>query len=80
MDGLDVTGCVDVRAANVRIRRTRITCSEGPAAIRQAEGASGLVVEDSELRGGPSGGADLGIVSTGPFTLLRSEVSGVRNS
>ncbi|GAA3448877.1 right-handed parallel beta-helix repeat-containing protein [Dactylosporangium matsuzakiense] len=52
IDGMQVNGSVIVQAADVHIRRVKIMATAGSYwVIRQAPGATGLVVEDSELDG-----------------------------
>ncbi|MDQ1539831.1 MAG: hypothetical protein QOH29_557 [Actinomycetota bacterium] len=56
--GLDVNGCVDIKAANVVITNTRISCKRGGVAIRLYPGAS-LRMSNSEING--LGSTDSGI-------------------
>jgi hypothetical protein len=77
LDSLDIDGCVKVTADNVVITRSRITCSGGAAVVNQS-GGSGLRIENSELRGGADR-ADAGVWSSGPYTLLNSEITNVRD-
>ncbi len=49
IDGLDVNGSITVKANNVTIKRTRITSSDYYPI--NYDGYSGLVVEDTEIRG-----------------------------
>jgi hypothetical protein len=77
IDGLDISGCVTVLADDVVIKRSRVTCSGGEAVVSQSSG-SGLRIEDSELRGGAQR-ANAGVWSSGPYTLLRSEITNVRD-
>lgn len=51
VSGLDITGCVTVGAANVRIIRSRIRCNNNSYAIRTENTARNLVVEDVEING-----------------------------
>ncbi|MGH3712989.1 MAG: right-handed parallel beta-helix repeat-containing protein [Micromonosporaceae bacterium] len=76
LDGLQINGCVDIKADNVVIRNTRITCDRDTTAIRTWDGFSNLVVEDSEIDGA-------GKVSTalccGHYTLRRVEIHNVED-
>jgi hypothetical protein len=58
INGLDVNGCVDVKAANVVITNTRISCKRGGVAVRLYAGAS-LRMSNSEING--LGSTDSGI-------------------
>ena len=49
VDGLDITGCVYVRANNVTIRRTRVTSTGCTDTVQNH--ASNLVLEDVEING-----------------------------
>lgn len=53
VDGLDVAGCVNVRASDVTIRNTRIRCDRPPSgvAVLQGGGARNLVLESVEVDG-----------------------------
>lgn len=74
VDGLDVDGCVEIIAADVVIRRTRIRCGEYyPIRIYEEEGAS-LVIEDSEIVG-TSGLAQAGIAFSS-YVARRVDISG----
>lgn len=74
IDGLDIDGCVDVRADDVTIRRSRITCRRPTTAVRLFDGHSGLLVEDVEIDG-------TGVVSTAVgfagYALLRVDIHSV---
>ncbi len=73
IDGVDIRGCVTVRAANVTIKRSRIACS-GIYPL-QVSGAGSLLVEDTELDGQGSPGANcLGYEN---FTARRVDCHGV---
>ena len=50
IDGLDIQGCVQVRASNVTIRNSRIRCSSYYV-ILMDDDASNLLVEDVEIDG-----------------------------
>ena len=53
LDGLDIQGCVTVRADDVTIRRSRIRCAGQPGnwPVRIGVGFRGLLVEDVEIDG-----------------------------
>lgn len=51
LDGLDVVGCLTVKAADVVVRRTRIRCTSPHYAIRVRDGGRNLLVQDSEIDG-----------------------------
>lgn len=53
LDKLDITGCVTIRANNVSIRRTRITCAGKPGIwpIRVYDGFKNTRVSDTEIDG-----------------------------
>ncbi|WP_166503367.1 hypothetical protein [Modestobacter italicus] len=73
VDGLDITGCVVVRADDVTIQNTRIRCADPDTAnvVQVADGATGLLVQDTEIDG--MGTADIG-VGWSDYTLRRVEV------
>ena len=52
--GMDVTGTISVRADNVTIESSRITCEKcaGSFVIYEPNGYSGLTIKDSEISGG----------------------------
>lgn len=50
LDGLDIQGCVTVKADRVRIRRSRIRC-DGWNVLQVDEGHRGTVVEDVDIDG-----------------------------
>jgi hypothetical protein len=78
VDGIDLTGCITVRANDVVIRNSRITC--GTSLTNMVVSTSGtyrnLVVEDSELDG--LGTVDIGI-GWQNYTLRRVEVRGTND-
>jgi hypothetical protein len=51
LEGLNILGCVDVRASNVTIRNTRVACQKDQGSIRLWDGETNLLVEDSEIDG-----------------------------
>lgn len=72
LDGLDIDGCVQVRADDVVLRRSRIRCDERYA-IRLYD-VSGLVVEDVEIDGAGVVGV---AVCCGGYTLRRVNIHDV---
>lgn len=74
IDGLDIRGCVDVKADDVVIRRSRITCDRPTTAIRQWGDHTGLVVEDVEIDGTGVVSAAVGFSS---YTLRRVNIHNV---
>lgn len=75
VEGLDVDGCVSVRADDVTIRNTRIRCgTEGAQlAVELKDGAKGLVIESSEIDG--LGKTEIGVGWTG-YTLRKVNIHG----
>lgn len=76
LDRLNVTGCIDIKADNVVIRNTRITCNRDTFAIRTWDGSRNLVVEDSEIDGAGKVSAAL---CCGDYTLRRVEIRNVED-
>lgn len=74
IDALDIDGCVDIKASDVVIKRSRITCSRSTTAIRQWTGSRGLLVEDVEIDGGGKVSAAVGFSS---YTLRRVNIYNV---
>lgn len=76
IEGLDIVGCVVVAADDVVIRASRIRCRAGAGglAVRVADGAERLVVEDTEIDGLGSTGVGVGWTS---YTLRRVNIHGV---
>jgi len=74
LDGLDIDGCVDVKADDVTIRRSRVVCARPTTAVRLHDGYSGLTLEDVEIDG-------RGVVSTAVgfshYTLRRVDIHNV---
>ena len=68
IDSWDMTGCLDIRAKNVTVRRSRIRGS-GPCAVWVRDGGS-VVIEDSEIIGGENG------IGFGSYILRRTWVHG----
>lgn len=75
IDGLDIAGCVVVKADDVTIRRSRITCVDAPRwrAVRMEGEVSGLLIEDVEIAG--RGATEIG-VDVSRAVLRRVDVHG----
>jgi len=73
---LHITGYVNVYARDVVIRRSRITCTTGPFAIRTLGSAVNLLVEDVEIDGQDVAAA---AVHLDDYTLRRVDVHHVRD-
>jgi hypothetical protein len=77
IDGLDVSGCIDVAASNVVIRNTRVRftggCGNEVVRLRSGPWATNLLVQDSELDGQrrPDCGESVGFSD---YTLIRVDM------
>jgi hypothetical protein len=77
IDGKDIRGCVLVRAANVTIRRSKISCT-GYFNIRLFPGAANFTLEDVEVDGsGPANNAAFVDDGSGPVTVRRLDMHDV---
>lgn len=82
IEGLDVQGCIQVRASNVTIRRTRVrgSCSNGAIDTGYGE-VSGVLIEDVEIDGGNQD-ENAALLGNSGFTCRRCNVhhggSGIR--
>jgi hypothetical protein len=77
IDGKDIRGCVLVRAANVTIRRSKISCT-GYFNIRLFPGAANFTLEDVEVDGsGPANNAAFVDDGAGPVTVRRLDMHDV---
>ena len=76
LDGLDVQGCLTVRAPDVTVRNSRITCDSEQLRAVSLVDAPGFVMEDSEIDG--RGKAEVAIGWSG-YTLRRVEVRGTHD-
>jgi hypothetical protein len=74
IEGLDITGCVQVRAPRVTIRKTRIRC-DSYYPVEVFDGAS-LVIEDSEIDGSPAGGYATSGIAFGNYVARRMNIHG----
>ena len=75
IDGLDITGCVEIHANDVTLRRSRVRCS-GADVVRLADETQGTLLEDVELDG-LDGGWSNGVAGAGSATLERVNIHGV---
>ncbi|WP_326562419.1 right-handed parallel beta-helix repeat-containing protein [Micromonospora sp. NBC_01796] len=71
LTNLNIVGCVTVRASNIIIRKSRITCNSPTYSIRLYDTAINLVVEDVEINGA---GRNSASVCCGNYTLRRANV------
>jgi hypothetical protein len=71
VSGLDITGCVEVKARNVTIRKSKITCGSGNYAVRVEDGATNVVLEDVEIDGA---GQTSTAVCCGNYTIRRANI------
>lgn len=78
LDGVDLTGCITIRAHDVVIKNSRITCSSSTTSMVVATNGSyrNLVVQDSELDG--TGTVDIGI-GWQNYSLSRVEIRGTND-
>jgi hypothetical protein len=76
LTGLDL-GCLTVRATDVVVRRSRITCTDGRQLAVALDDAKGFVLEDSEIDGGDGGTENA--IGWGGYTLRRVEVRGTQD-
>jgi len=78
VDGLDVEGTIQVNASHVTIKNTRVR-GRGYFSIRVADSTRGVTVQDTEVDGNGTAGAEGSMGVTGPATVLRCNVHGVEN-
>ncbi|MGI5211398.1 hypothetical protein [Plantactinospora sp. CA-290183] len=71
VSGLDIRGCVAVRATDVTIRRSRIRCDSPAVAVHLRGAGANLLLEDVEIDGR---GRSAAAVCCGSYTLRRVEV------
>jgi len=78
VDGLDVSGCLSVRASNVTIRRSRIRGSSfcGSNLVSIAPAASGVLLEQVEIDGEGSNPFYAAVSGGGGYTCRRCNVHG----
>lgn len=70
IDGLDVRGDISVEANNVTIKNTKVT-NVGEWAIIQRQGASGLTIVDSEVRGNGQDKLQFAVINQGGMITIR---------
>ena len=85
ISGMDIRGCVSIRADNVTIKNSRITCTTSDAGVKTHEGAcggnnycnrKGILIQDVEIDGG---GVSNNGLQYGGFDLLRVNIHGFEN-
>ena len=80
IDGMEVTGEINVDADNVTIRNTRLAASPGEWGIIQRQGHTGLTVEDSEIFGNGKSRTQFGIINQGrDLTVRRVDIHTISN-
>jgi hypothetical protein len=72
LSGLDVKGCIRVRANDVVIRKSRVRCSDGPV-ISLGDSYTGLRIEQSTLDG--LGTATQSLYAVKGVTMSRNEIT-----
>lgn len=78
IDSKTVTGCLDINASNVTIRKSVINCASGTAVQQEDDGtATGLVVQDTEIECTGSVGGNG--ITEGNFTATRVEIRSCEN-
>jgi hypothetical protein len=70
IDGLDIKGCVSVRANNVVIKNSRITCADTGGAVKMNDTNTNFLMQDSEIDGRGIANASSG----NNLTMLRTEM------
>jgi hypothetical protein len=71
LTNLNIVGCVAVRASNVIIRKSRITCNSPTYSIRVYDTAINLLMEDVEINGS---GVTSASICCGNYTLRRANI------
>ncbi|MEU9887100.1 DUF4082 domain-containing protein [Sphaerisporangium sp. NPDC051011] len=80
IDGLEVSGEINVEADNVTIRNVRLAAAPGDWGIIQRNGHSGLTVEDSEIFGNGSQRTQFAILNQGgDLTVRRVDIHTISN-
>jgi hypothetical protein len=70
-------GCIAIRAANVTIRNSRVSCSGGYAVyVEDTTAVYGVRIEDSEINCGNTNGTGVGEAHA---TVVRTEITGCEN-
>jgi hypothetical protein len=78
VDGLDVSGIIQVKASNVTIKNTRVR-GAGWWSVDIDDGVTGVVVKDCEINGRGTSGRENSMGIMGPGTFLRNNIYGVEN-
>ncbi|WP_147268693.1 DUF4082 domain-containing protein [Sphaerisporangium album] len=80
IDGLEISGEINVEADNVTIRNVRLAAAPGDWGIIQRNGHSGLTVEDSEIFGNGSQRTQFAILNQGgDLTVRRVDIHTISN-
>ncbi|MFC4588889.1 DUF4082 domain-containing protein [Sphaerisporangium corydalis] len=80
IDGMEVSGEINVDADNVTIRNTRLAAAPGDWGIIQRQGHTGLKVEDSEIFGNGRDRTQFGIINQGrELTVRRVDIHTISN-
>jgi hypothetical protein len=78
LSGLDIRGCVAVKASNVTIKNSRITCANSTeTAVRLQDGKHNLLVQDSEIDGAKL--ARTALYGADGVTINRVEVRNIQD-
>lgn len=77
IDGLDVTGCIDVRASNVTIKRTRVrgSCASGTISTGDFNKYTNILIEDVEADALKKS-SSFPVIAFSGFTCRRCNVHG----
>lgn len=78
VDGLDISGVVEVSASNVTIKNSRIR-GKGWWSVQVHPNVSGVVIQDTEIDGQGTSGTSNSMGVMGPATVLRCDIRGVEN-
>ncbi|MEU8266256.1 DUF4082 domain-containing protein [Sphaerisporangium sp. NPDC049002] len=80
IDGMEVSGEINVEADNVTIKNTRLAASPGDWGIIQRQGHSGLTVVDSEIFGNGKDRTQFAILNQGgDLTVRRVDIHTISN-
>ncbi|MFC4529962.1 DUF4082 domain-containing protein [Sphaerisporangium dianthi] len=80
IDGLEISGEINVQADDVTIRNTRLAAAPGEWGIIQRSGHSGLTVEDTEIFGNGKQRTQFGIINQGgDLTVRRVDIHTISN-
>jgi hypothetical protein len=78
IDGLDITGDLQINASNVTVKNTRIH-SKGWVGIRIKDNVSGVVIQDVEINGSGTSGTSNSNGVWGPASTYRANIYGFEN-